>query len=225
MHKPAFVALSVFGMIAASPAAAQKSADVNYDCALFDECGQAAADAPEAPPAQATRGIRSSTNVRGGFTMRREPAQAAATANPAKQPRVQVPGNRPARIAKAGSTPTMGRMQAESIRAAQQITFVSGSAMLSPHAKLVAQKLATSMMRPDKAGLRYRIEGHTDAVGTRERNLELSKARAQSVVTYLGSLGVNTRNLDIAGYGFDQTLPGLPKTAAANRRVVAQVIK
>jgi OmpA-OmpF porin, OOP family len=223
MHKSAFFALTAFGVIATSPVLAQKQADVDYDCALFDECGQAA-ETPEAPPAQATRGIRSSNNVRGGFTMRREPAQAATTPKTTSS-RVQVPGNRPARIAKSGSTQTMGRMQAESIRAGQQITFVSGSAMLSPHAKLVAQKLATSMMRPDKAGLRYRIEGHTDAIGTRERNLELSRQRAQSVVSYLGSLGVDTRKLDIAGLGFDQPLPGLPKTAAANRRVIAQVIK
>jgi OOP family OmpA-OmpF porin len=46
------------------------------------------------------------------------------------------------------------------------------------------------------------IEGHTDNVGNPEHNLDLSRARAQSVVTYLtGTLHIDPSRLSAVGYG------------------------
>ena len=45
------------------------------------------------------------------------------------------------------------------------------------------------------------LEGHTDAIGTDEYNLTLSKKRAQAVSDFLASQGVNAKRLSWEGYG------------------------
>lgn len=45
------------------------------------------------------------------------------------------------------------------------------------------------------------VEGHTDAIGTDEYNLELSKKRAQAVSEFLISQGVAAKRLSFEGYG------------------------
>jgi len=45
------------------------------------------------------------------------------------------------------------------------------------------------------------IEGHTDEVGTAADNLRLSQRRAESVVSYLASLGIARSRLQAVGYG------------------------
>ncbi len=50
------------------------------------------------------------------------------------------------------------------------------------------------------------LEGHTDATGTEEHNLELSRARAQSVANYLEEVQVNPTRFTIMGYGESQPI-------------------
>ena len=45
------------------------------------------------------------------------------------------------------------------------------------------------------------IEGHTDSVGSDERNQDLSEARAAAVRSYLMSKGVNPNRLNTIGHG------------------------
>jgi outer membrane protein OmpA-like peptidoglycan-associated protein len=45
------------------------------------------------------------------------------------------------------------------------------------------------------------VEGHTDAIGTDEYNLGLSKKRAQAVSDFLASQGVDAKRLSWEGYG------------------------
>lgn len=216
--------LAAVAFVVTAPALADdQQPDVNYDCALFDECGQTAPGAVTEPTG-VKPAVRSSGNVRGGFTMRREPVEAATVTRPTSAPGKARPTGKTTKLATSKPAMPSGRAQAESVRAAQQITFVSGSAELQPSARLVADKLAATMKRPDKASVRFRLEGHTDAVGSRETNLELSKRRAQAVAAYLASQGVDPRRLDAVGYGFDQPLAGTSKFASANRRVVAKVV-
>ena len=46
-----------------------------------------------------------------------------------------------------------------------------------------------------------RVEGNTDATGNREYNVELSKKRAQSVVNYLVSQGMDANRFIVVGNG------------------------
>ena len=65
------------------------------------------------------------------------------------------------------------------------------------------------------------IEGHTDSIGGRDYNLDLSRRRAQAVVEYLTSLGVDASRLQVRGYGFDRPLDGRSAASVENRRVEA----
>ena len=49
--------------------------------------------------------------------------------------------------------------------------------------------------------LTARIEGYTDSVGTTEHNIQLSKARAESVLQYLVSSGIEPERLTSEGFG------------------------
>jgi len=65
------------------------------------------------------------------------------------------------------------------------------------------------------------LEGHTDATGSEEHNLELSRGRAQSVANYLAGHEVNATRFTIMGYGESQPVASNDTTdgRAANRRV------
>ena len=60
------------------------------------------------------------------------------------------------------------------------------------------------------------ISGHTDNVGSREYNQELSEKRAKSVLEYLTENGVEDSRLSFAGYGQEQ--PAFPNDTADNRQ-------
>jgi outer membrane protein OmpA-like peptidoglycan-associated protein len=110
-------------------------------------------------------------------------------------------------------------------RADLRVSFVTGSAELTEAGQREAMKFAEALQSPLLSGMRFRIEGHTDAVGGRESNLELSRRRAQAVVDYLAGKGADRTRFDVVGYGFDKPLAGTAATAAANRRVEVVRIK
>ena len=99
------------------------------------------------------------------------------------------------------------------------VTFVTGSAELTPAARAQAQVFAESLMRPQLMNMRFEINGHTDAVGRRDRNLDLSQRRAQTVADFLVRAGVSADRLVVHGYGPDRPLPHMRATAPQNRRV------
>jgi outer membrane protein OmpA-like peptidoglycan-associated protein len=75
------------------------------------------------------------------------------------------------------------------------------------------------MKKPEFASWRFAVNGHTDAVGDRDYNLDLSSRRAKAVVDYLVSQGVDPSRLVPNGYGFDQPRLGLAPNNPRNRRV------
>jgi len=77
---------------------------------------------------------------------------------------------------------------------------------------------------PAFAGTAVRIEGHTNAVGGRDYNLELSQRRAEAVKQVLISNGVEARRIEAVGYGFDKPQTSNP-VDKANRRVEIVKVK
>ena len=80
------------------------------------------------------------------------------------------------------------------------VYFATASATLSPESHRILDAIAEVMKRNEDIG-RLRIEGHADDRDTAEHNLELSRARARSVMDYLIGRGVDPKRLDLAGYG------------------------
>ncbi len=91
-----------------------------------------------------------------------------------------------------------------------KITFDSGILFDVNEATLKAQsrqnlsKLAAILGKYEDTNIL--LEGHTDATGSDEYNLELSRLRAQSVANYLAELGVSATRFTIMGYGEAQPI-------------------
>ena len=102
------------------------------------------------------------------------------------------------------------------------ITFKVGSAELTDQAKSNASVFAKALGAPQLAGLRFQIEGHTDSSGSPEKNRILSKARADAVMAFLVSQGVDSARLQAIGFGSDKPLDGLDAKSPSNRRVEAR---
>lgn len=93
------------------------------------------------------------------------------------------------------------------------VTFATGSAQLTPGSLAVLDTIAQSLIAlPD---VRVEIGGHTDNVGSVQVNVNLSRARAQSVMDYLVRRGVPSARLSAVGYG--PRVPVAPNTSAAGR--------
>jgi OmpA-OmpF porin, OOP family len=154
-------------------------------------------------PAKGTRGF----SLPGASTASR-PRPAASAAVATAVPRT--PSRRPAVAATAQARKDL------------LITFQTGSAELTEQGRANARVFAQAANTPQLRPVRFEIAGHTDAVGTRDKNLTLSQQRAESVKAYLVSLGVDPARLEAKGYGFDRPIVAANPRAAANRRVEAK---
>lgn len=67
-----------------------------------------------------------------------------------------------------------------------------------------------------KTGMKVRISGHTDNVGSPESNMELSRKRTMEVVKYLLNSGVPAENITYEWFGLTQ--PIAPNTTEEGRR-------
>ncbi len=107
--------------------------------------------------------------------------------------------------------------------AAGNIFFATGSAKLLPKS-FKALNDVVKIMANDPT-LMLDIEGHTDNTGKPEKNTALSQNRANAVMAYLKSKGVDGAKMQANGFGQDQPVAD-NKTAAGrakNRRVEMKI--
>lgn len=71
-------------------------------------------------------------------------------------------------------------------------------------------------MMNDRASMTIEIDGHADATGPEQYNLDLSKRRAAAVQKYLTGKGVDVSRVTIAFFG--ESKPVVPNTTKENRR-------
>ena len=99
------------------------------------------------------------------------------------------------------------------------INFDLGSSVMLESSKALVKNLATAMNSDRVKEMKFRVEGHTDAVGNPQSNKLLSEKRAKSVVDLLVVEGVDQSRLISEGMGQTQLLlPDQPR-ARENRRV------
>jgi len=106
------------------------------------------------------------------------------------------------------------------------IHFGTDNAELRPDGEQLLDEVADVLAKHPEIK-RVRVEGHTDNRGNAEHNLQLSKARAASVVSYLVKSGVDASRLESEGYGSTQPLvPNMtPSQRAKNRRVAFKILE
>jgi OOP family OmpA-OmpF porin len=69
-------------------------------------------------------------------------------------------------------------------------------------------------------GLKVRIEGHTDDIGSMKYNIDLSGKRAQAIKDYLVDKGIDSSRITTTGLGYTQSIADndTPEGRALNRR-------
>lgn len=104
------------------------------------------------------------------------------------------------------------------------IEFNFGQATIRADSRpLLDKAVETLVAYPD---VRMKVTGHTDDVGARERNVDLSQRRADEVKKYFVSKGIDAARITTHGAGPDQPLDEA-KTAAArqkNRRIEFSIV-
>lgn len=104
-------------------------------------------------------------------------------------------------------------------RVTLQINFGSDSSQILAGSMPQLEQVAELLQGLPELSLS--VEGHTDDTGTAERNLQLSRQRAQAVVEALAERGVEATRLSARGLGRDVPVTSneTPAGRAANRRV------
>ncbi|WGV25249.1 OmpA family protein [Halotia branconii] len=103
--------------------------------------------------------------------------------------------------------------------------LISSEATKLPQLILAIQKLLDTAKYLRK-NVQIKIIGHADASGTKQINMLLSLARANKILSYLKSQGINTSQFKIVGVGSNLPLQTelTPEIQTSNRRVSFQVI-
>lgn len=106
----------------------------------------------------------------------------------------------------------------------QIINFDSASTQIPEANKSILDQAAVLMQRASQVHLT--VKGHTDAVGDANANKTLSQQRAQAVVDYLVSRGVNPGQLQAVGFGSEQPIAAnaTPEGQFKNRRIEFEVL-
>jgi OOP family OmpA-OmpF porin len=99
------------------------------------------------------------------------------------------------------------------------VEFESGQAVLTPTGKAILDEMGSAMLK--LKGQKVEIIGHTDNVGLRASNQNLSQARAEAVRNYLASKGIPAETLVASGSGPDRPIASndTVEGRARNRRI------
>lgn len=102
------------------------------------------------------------------------------------------------------------------------VTFEFNSAHLDESARVALNKQASWILQYPE--VKFRVYGHTDAVGSNAYNKRLGLRRAQAVVGYLASQGISRTRLEaVVSYGETQPLIVTEGRERRNRRTVTEV--
>ena len=102
------------------------------------------------------------------------------------------------------------------------VTFAFNSAQLDGDAQAILRQQANWIRQFPE--VRFRVYGHTDAVGSSEYNHRLGKRRADTVVNYLAQLGISKSRLEaVVSFGETQPLIVTQGRERQNRRTVTEV--
>lgn len=114
-------------------------------------------------------------------------------------------------------------VEGKTICAIDAIGFDFGKSTIKKESYGYLDKLAQTLIRMNK---RIEVRGHTDNVGSDDFNMQLSRERAEAVVSYLVSKGVDRNKLTYTYYGKTRPLSNndTEEGRAMNRRVEFNIL-
>lgn len=156
-------------------------------------------------------------------------AGAGPTFSAAELATMLTPGSRDRRPTR-GPTPGTGEATAEAkpgngVVPDLRVTFAFNSAALEPEGRVQLDELAQALQFDQLIPFRFAIGGHTDAVGDAAFNDHLSERRADAVVSYLTSLGIEPGRLQAQGFGERQLVDPTSPSSGVNRRVEVRTVR
>jgi outer membrane protein OmpA-like peptidoglycan-associated protein len=179
------------------------------------EIGQALRPAPKLGPSQGIPTPGSNLPRDAGYT----PKASLQTEGPPPAAH-RAPATRQA-AAPATAAPRPAAAEPPRSIAFSTIQFEFGSDRLRPESLDTLKNLGNALNQELKDQAAFRIEGHTDAVGSRAYNAELSRRRAQAVKDYLvRDMSVAATRLQVVGKGSSEPANPRDPYAAENRRVI-----
>ena len=149
-------------------------------------------------------------------------------AAPAPQPVVAAPAPQPEPVVEEKPCYTLDEIielmaknesiEGKTICAVDAINFDFSKSTIKSESYEYLDKLATTLIRSNR---RIEVKGHTDNVGSEDFNMNLSRERAEAVVDYLVSKGVDRNKLTYSYYGMSRPLSDndTEEGRAMNRRV------
>lgn len=113
----------------------------------------------------------------------------------------------------------------QDVIALKGVNFATNSAKLTPESLVILDDAAATLAK--HGDLEAEVAGHTDNRGVPAKNKALSQQRADAVMQYLVSKGVNAANLSAKGYGQERPVAdnGTEDGRAQNRRVELRIVK
>jgi outer membrane protein OmpA-like peptidoglycan-associated protein len=107
----------------------------------------------------------------------------------------------------------------EEVTLSSETSFEFNSSELKPAAFPQLDRILEDMKKYPMS--RWRIEGHTDNVGSQEGNIQMSQMRAESVLNYFVSRGIPKGRFTVVGLGSIEPIADnkTPEGRAKNRRV------
>lgn len=202
---PAIAGFAASVALGASPAwSATKSAS-DIACELGGDCADTQPEAAADTPADTADVVAEDEPPTRGWTFGSKPKAKDRPAEPVV--------NRPAQRVVAAPRPRPVEFSTIDVQ------FPLGSSAISGDAVEQMDELYNALRRPGLTGRKYRIVGHTVAVGSPALNKELSMRRAKAVLDFLASKGLDSSQFVIDGMGDARPLSGVTRYDPANRRV------
>ncbi len=118
----------------------------------------------------------------------------------------------------------LGKLEVGKTIILENIYFEFDKAVLLPASLPQLNKLKQFLLK--ESSLNIAIIGHTDSIGTAQKNLTLSERRAQSVVDFLVAAGIANQRLKAKGYGATQPIASNQSEEGRqkNRRVELMIL-
>ncbi len=119
---------------------------------------------------------------------------------------------------------TLGCVPARAVIRLTGVHFEHDSSRLTENSRSILEMAAASLR--GQSGMRVEVAGHTDSSGGDAYNLDLSRRRAQAVVDFLSSVGIDRGRLEARGYGESQPVESDATDSGRerNRRVEFRVL-
>lgn len=113
----------------------------------------------------------------------------------------------------------------DSVMAENRVLFETSSAAIDRQSGVTLDKIMHVMRQCGDYS--FQVNGHTDSAGSRDRNIELSRARAEAVKVYMVSRGALAQRIDAVGFGPDVPLANNDTETgrAANRRIEFKILE